>query len=107
MAARVFTLTLLVVGLLLAGCGGRAVSCQFAGGFATLHSAIPIDVGDCKDNITYAANGDGVQHTAKGVLEQGAERFVIQQRQRNLGAGNFWRAKGRFGRGPTRGASGA
>jgi hypothetical protein len=38
------------------------------GGFATLHTAIPTDVGDCKDNITYAANGDGVQHTAKGVL---------------------------------------
>ena len=59
-----------LLGLALAACGSSrsAASCRFAGGFATLHSAIPTEVGDCKDNESYTAGGDAVQHTTHGVL---------------------------------------
>lgn len=45
-----------------------AANCQFAYGFKTLHDRIPAIVGDCVTNESYAANGDGVQQTTKGLL---------------------------------------
>lgn len=43
-------------------------TCQFVLGFKALHDLDPADVGDCVDNQGYAANGDAVQHTTKGLL---------------------------------------
>src|SRR6185312_2994233 len=45
-----------------------APTCRFVLGFAALHAALPAAVGDCLDNERHAANGDGVQHTTRGLL---------------------------------------
>jgi len=42
--------------------------CQFVLGFATLHALDPADVGSCVDNQAFAANGDALQHTTKGLM---------------------------------------
>ena len=46
----------------------HAEGCQFALGFAALHSALPDTVGACVDNQTFSAEGDAVQHTTRGLL---------------------------------------
>lgn len=46
----------------------HAANCRFVLGFATLHSMIPTISGDCVTNETYAANGDGLQQTANGLM---------------------------------------
>jgi len=43
-------------------------SCQFAFGFKTMHDRIPAIVGNCVTDESYAANGDGLQKTANGLL---------------------------------------
>ncbi|HLG72664.1 MAG TPA: C39 family peptidase [Chloroflexota bacterium] len=45
-----------------------APGCQFVLGFAALHDADPADVGACTDNQAFAANGDSIQHTTRGML---------------------------------------
>ena len=42
--------------------------CLFTLGFRTLHDLDPVDVGSCTNNQTYAANGDAVQMTTRGML---------------------------------------
>jgi len=42
--------------------------CQFVLGFQSMHDQIPAAVGDCVDDQTFAANGDAIQHTTKGML---------------------------------------
>jgi predicted double-glycine peptidase len=42
--------------------------CRFVLGFAALHDSDPADVGTCLDNQAFAANGDAIQHTTKGML---------------------------------------
>jgi len=42
--------------------------CQFVLGFQAMASAMPDAVGDCTDNQAFAANGDAIQHTTKGML---------------------------------------
>lgn len=42
--------------------------CEFILGFKTLHDLAPEAVGDCVDNQAFAANGDAVQHTTKGLM---------------------------------------
>jgi uncharacterized protein YkwD len=42
--------------------------CQFTLGFKTLHDLEPVDVGGCTNNQAYAANGDAVQMTSRGML---------------------------------------
>ena len=42
--------------------------CQFTLGFKTLHDLDPGDVGGCTNNQAYAANGDAVQMTTRGML---------------------------------------
>ena len=37
-------------------------------GFRALHDLIPANVGDCRENERYAANGDGLQLTTRGLL---------------------------------------
>src|SRR5216117_3576919 len=63
-----WTAWIVLCGALLASCSVQSAACQFSGGFAALHKAIPNEVGDCKDNESYAANGDAVQHTTRGTL---------------------------------------
>jgi len=47
----------------------RAESCRFVLGFATLHDLLPGVVGQCLDDEQHnPANGDGLQHTTKGLL---------------------------------------
>lgn len=41
----------------------QAATCQFTGGFRTLHDQMPNVVGNCVDNEYYNANGNGYQHT--------------------------------------------
>lgn len=45
-----------------------AEECGFVLGFATLHGLIADTVGNCVDNVAYASNGDGIQHTTNGSL---------------------------------------
>ena len=45
-----------------------AAPCHFQLGFAALQGLIPAIVGACLDDETYAANGDSLQHTMKGLL---------------------------------------
>ena len=46
-----------------------ASSCQFVLGFAILHDSLPSIVGNCVDDEGHnPANGDGLQHTATGLL---------------------------------------
>ena len=42
--------------------------CQFVLGFKTLHDLDPYAVGSCTGNQAYAANGDAVQMTSRGML---------------------------------------
>jgi len=42
--------------------------CRFVLGFAALHDSDPADVSTCLDNQAFAANGDAIQHTTKGML---------------------------------------
>jgi hypothetical protein len=42
--------------------------CQFTLGFKTLDDLIPVIVGNCVDDVTYATNGDGQQRTTNGLL---------------------------------------
>lgn len=42
--------------------------CQFTLGFKTLHDLDPVDIGSCTNNQGYAANGDAVQMTTRGML---------------------------------------
>src|ERR671932_731782 len=53
---------------LLGPASASAADCQFILGFQTLHDGIPGVVGDCTDNQDFAANGDALQHTTKGML---------------------------------------
>jgi len=46
----------------------RADGCQFILGFKTIHDALVATVGDCVDNQAFAANGDALQHSVKGLL---------------------------------------
>jgi len=47
----------------------HAYGCQFVLGFATLHDLLPGVVGQCLDDEQHnPANGDGLQHTTKGLL---------------------------------------
>jgi hypothetical protein len=41
----------------------RAADCQFVLGFNTLHNLIPATVGQCRENVHYDAQGNGVQAT--------------------------------------------
>jgi hypothetical protein len=66
---------LLVVLLFLAPLAGppvalaqSAISCRFVLGFALLDSLAPATIGACRDDQAYAANGDALQHTSKGLL---------------------------------------
>ena len=43
-------------------------SCAFILGFATLHDALFGQVGACLENQQFAANGDALQHTVRGLL---------------------------------------
>jgi predicted double-glycine peptidase len=51
-----------------ASAAAPANDCRFVLGFAALHDAAPSDIGSCLDNQAFAANGDAIQHTAKGML---------------------------------------
>ncbi len=46
----------------------QATSCQFVLGFQTLHDLDAADVGECVDNQSFAANGDALQHTTRGLM---------------------------------------
>lgn len=49
--------------------GMAGTSCRFVLGFAALHALIPAVVGGCLDDEQHnPANGDGLQHTARGLL---------------------------------------
>ena len=60
--------TLLVLTTRPAAAAAPSSSCQFVLGFAALHDADPPAVGACTDNQTFAANGDSIQHTTRGML---------------------------------------
>ena len=45
-----------------------AAECQFVLGFKTIHDAIPVQVGDCRDDQAFASTGDATQHTGGGLL---------------------------------------
>lgn len=45
-----------------------APTCRFVLGFNALDAAIPGTVGNCLDDEQHAINGDGLQHTIKGLL---------------------------------------
>ncbi|HVA25566.1 MAG TPA: C39 family peptidase [Chloroflexota bacterium] len=51
-----------------ASAAAPAGGCRFVLGFAALQDADPSDVGTCVDNQAFAANGDAIQHTTKGLL---------------------------------------
>ena len=51
-----------------ASAAAPADNCNFVLGFAALHDAAPSAIGACTDNQAFAANGDSIQHTAKGML---------------------------------------
>ena len=42
--------------------------CQFVLGFAALDADLPLQVGQCVDDESHAANGDALQHTTGGML---------------------------------------
>jgi len=63
----------IVVASLLPGTAGAALGsqqggCQFVLGFKALHDLIPNIVGNCVTDEQHAANGDGLQQTANGLL---------------------------------------
>jgi predicted double-glycine peptidase len=70
MIGRGFFAALAVLGLTAVPASAAAPSsdCRFVLGFAALHDADPADIGPCIDNQAFAANGDAIQHTAKGML---------------------------------------
>jgi hypothetical protein len=45
-----------------------AEGCQYVLGFKALHDLDPGDTGDCVENQSFAANGDALEHTAKGLM---------------------------------------
>lgn len=47
---------------------GQAAGCHFQLGFATLHEALPAQIGQCLEDESYAANGDSLQHATGGLL---------------------------------------
>lgn len=61
-------LALVFTVVLPAAAPARAEGCTFSLGFATLASLIPDRVGACADNESHAENGDGIQHSAGGML---------------------------------------
>jgi|GEM_PF-2831985 len=46
----------------------HAQNCTFVLGFATLHNMIPTITGNCVNNESHAANGDGLQNTVNGLM---------------------------------------
>jgi uncharacterized protein YkwD len=65
-AALLATLAALIVPV--STSASAPADCQFTLGFRTLHDLDPLDVGTCTNNQTYAANGDAVQMTTRGML---------------------------------------
>lgn len=51
-----------------ASAAAPASDCRFILGFASLHDAAPSAIGSCLDDQAFAANGDAIQHTTKGML---------------------------------------
>lgn len=55
--------------LLPAGSAGAAQApCQYVLGFAALHAALPMQVGSCRENQQYDAQGNATQRTYGGLL---------------------------------------
>lgn len=70
MSRRIFSL-LLGLALVAIPAGtvqAQTATCQLVLGFKTLHDMDAADIGDCVDNQAYAASGDALQHTTKGLL---------------------------------------
>jgi len=66
------TLIVVTLGALFASLGGtsaRAEGCTYLLGFSMLHALLPVQVGACVENEAHdAVTGDGLQHTAGGLL---------------------------------------
>ena len=58
-ASVIFASVLVVVSTTAA----HAATCQFTGGFQTIHDLVPNVVGNCLDNEYYTSAGNGYQHT--------------------------------------------
>ena len=61
-------LTLIGVTTVPASAAAPPSACRFVLGFAQLHDAAPAAVGACLDDQAFAANGDSIQHTTRGLL---------------------------------------
>ena len=61
----------------------QAASCQFVLGFLALQQMIPNIVGPCLDNVSYDAEGNGVQHT---IAHTGALGLLVWRKSDNFTA---------------------